>query len=87
MNEAQVQLNQAERQLARLSELGAGVVALAEIENAQSTRDVAQVAYEDALDSLNYATMQAPSTRSSRSDWRINMRQLRRANPSFEHMT
>lgn len=60
VNEAQVQLNQAERQLARLSELGAGVVALAEIENAQSTRDVAQVAYEDALDSLNYATMQAP---------------------------
>ena len=60
VNEAQVQLNQAERQLARLSKLGAGVVALAEIENAQSTRDVAQVAYEDALDSLNYATMQAP---------------------------
>nr|WP_256447480.1 efflux RND transporter periplasmic adaptor subunit [Paracoccus sp. C2R09] len=60
VREARAQLNQAERQLDRVSELGPRIVPQADIENAETARDVAQVGYDDALDNLDDATLHAP---------------------------
>ncbi|MDB6176323.1 efflux RND transporter periplasmic adaptor subunit [Paracoccus sp. Z330] len=60
VRETKAQLDQTERQLKRLSELGAGIVPQADIDDARTARDVAQVGYDDAIDSLEDATLVAP---------------------------
>ncbi|WP_022706313.1 efflux RND transporter periplasmic adaptor subunit [Paracoccus zeaxanthinifaciens] len=60
VREARAQLDQADRQLERFSNLGPGIVPQADIEDAQTAREVAQVAYDDALDNLDDATLTAP---------------------------
>ena len=60
VREAQAQLDQAERQLKRVTELGAGIVPQADIDDARTARDVAQVGYDDAVENLEDAALIAP---------------------------